>query len=426
MAPARWNGSGTAFGGGNLYGMSPISEVQGIYYNKGLLNELGLRPPQSIEDLKKALPVVERAGKQPIMLGNSDQYAATHIFSDLAATEQEPASIRDWIGGKEGTTFVTKGNEKAANTMAEWARKGYFGSGYDGLSNEDAVTRFAKGSDAFFVGGSWNGATLDPEKFGFGPLTTGGAGATASPWHIAASSDVTPAAVAFLAALRTPQSGPEILDTGRLPVVTDGVKGGQQPAEPDPRRAQAHDRRGHTGRLLRLDRHRHARRHGRQAPGGHGRPHQQRRLRQGGPELLERGEADTMSTATRTAGRSPHAAAASGTETRRGHRQRRLSPLAYLNSLSWSSLLYVAPAMAFFAVFVLYPIGVSVWYSFYDYDGLTVARRSAGTTTRPSSPRAIFVPRCCTRLCCCSSTPSCRCASGCFWRAPCPGSGYTD
>ncbi|MEU8733655.1 extracellular solute-binding protein [Streptomyces tendae] len=225
LAPARWNGSGTAFGSGNLYGMSPISEVQGIYYNKALLKELGLRPPRSLEDLKRALPVVKESGRQPVMLGNSDQYAATHIFSDLAATEQEPASIRDWIGGKKGTTFVTKGNEKAADTMAEWAHKGYFGAGYDGLSNEDAVTRFAKGSGAFFVGGSWNGATLDPEKFGFGPLTTGGAGATASPWHIAASSDVTPAAVAFLAALRTPQSAQEILDTGRLPVVTDGVKG---------------------------------------------------------------------------------------------------------------------------------------------------------------------------------------------------------
>ncbi|MEU8733656.1 sugar ABC transporter permease [Streptomyces tendae] len=80
-----------------------------------------------------------------------------------------------------------------------------------------------------------------------------------------------------------------------------------------------------------------------------------------------------MSTATRTADRRTPASAATGTKTDRGRRQRhRLSPLAYLNSLTWSSLLYVAPALAFFAVFVLYPIGVSVWYSFYDYDGLTV------------------------------------------------------
>lgn len=46
-------------------------------------------------------------------------------------------------------------------------------------------------------------------------------------------------------------------------------------------------------------------------------------------------------------------------------------PRPHLTSLSWTSLLYVAPALAFFAVFVLYPIGISVWYSFYAYDGLT-------------------------------------------------------
>lgn len=44
-----------------------------------------------------------------------------------------------------------------------------------------------------------------------------------------------------------------------------------------------------------------------------------------------------------------------------------------LTGLSWSSLLYVAPALVFFAVFVIYPICVTVQTSFYNYDGLTVA-----------------------------------------------------
>ena len=49
---------------------------------------------------------------------------------------------------------------------------------------------------------------------------------------------------------------------------------------------------------------------------------------------------------------------------------RRRSRLA---GTSWTSLLYVAPALAFFAVFVVYPIVVSIRTSFYHYDGLTVA-----------------------------------------------------
>ena len=46
---------------------------------------------------------------------------------------------------------------------------------------------------------------------------------------------------------------------------------------------------------------------------------------------------------------------------------------ATLSGYSWSGLVYIFPALAFFVVFVIYPIIVSVQTSFYDYDGLTLA-----------------------------------------------------
>lgn len=223
LGPAKWDESGTTFGSGTLYGMSPISEVQGIYYNTAKLEALGIAPPTSIAELEAALPVALAAGEQPIVLGNSDQYAGTHIFSDIAATTQDPTGISDWIGGDPDATFVTDGNVEAADTMKAWADAGYFGSGYDGLSNEDAIARFAGGDGVFFVGGSWNGASLDQNAYGFGSLTSGGVGATASPWHISAKTEATPAAAAFLELLHSPEAGQIILDNGRLPVITDGV-----------------------------------------------------------------------------------------------------------------------------------------------------------------------------------------------------------
>jgi raffinose/stachyose/melibiose transport system permease protein len=54
---------------------------------------------------------------------------------------------------------------------------------------------------------------------------------------------------------------------------------------------------------------------------------------------------------------------------RRTSRRRR--PTA--SRVSWTSLLYVAPALAFFVVFVVVPIIQSVRISFYDWDGLSVA-----------------------------------------------------
>jgi ABC-type sugar transport system permease subunit len=46
---------------------------------------------------------------------------------------------------------------------------------------------------------------------------------------------------------------------------------------------------------------------------------------------------------------------------------------ATLTGYSWSGLIYIVPALAFFVVFVVYPIIVSVQTSFYEYDGLTLA-----------------------------------------------------
>ncbi|RUQ99111.1 ABC transporter substrate-binding protein [Labedella endophytica] len=228
LAPSKWNDDATTFGDGTLYGMSPISEVQGIYYNTSKLEALGLDAPASIDDLEAALPVAAASGETPIMLGNADQYAGTHIFSDIAATTQDPADIRAWIGGDPDQSFVTDGNVEAAETMAEWADAGYFGDGYDGLGNEDAIARFADGDGVFFVGGSWNGASLNAAEFGFGALASGGVGATASPWHISSSSENAIASIAFLEMLHSPETGQWILDTGRLPVITDGVTAGDE------------------------------------------------------------------------------------------------------------------------------------------------------------------------------------------------------
>jgi raffinose/stachyose/melibiose transport system substrate-binding protein len=223
---ARWNTAGTNFGSGTLYGMSPISEVQGIYYNKSKLAALGLKPPTTMEELAADLPIAKAAGEVPIMLGNSDQWSATHIFSDIAATKQDPKDIAAWVGGKPGATFETNGNKQAADVITDWAKAGYFDTGYDGLTDDEANQKFAAGEGVFVVGGSWNSASLGSSNFGVSPIVSGGSGGSAQAWHISASSKHVVADAAFLAMLRSPEVAQLILtDAGLLPAVTEGVVG---------------------------------------------------------------------------------------------------------------------------------------------------------------------------------------------------------
>lgn len=223
LVPATWQPDGSEFGSGTLYGMSPAAEVQVVYYNRQKLADLGIADPQSIQDVAAALPDIAAAGEIPIMFGNADQWPGTHVFSTLAVANQNPADARAWIAGSPGTTFVSEANQDAAFTMAEWASKGYFGEGYDGITSTDAIQRFADGQGVFFIGGSWFSAYLDGEEFGAGALPEGGVGSIAMTWHISSRTENEAAAIAWLAMMRSPEAAQWVLDTGRPPVLTEGV-----------------------------------------------------------------------------------------------------------------------------------------------------------------------------------------------------------
>ena len=72
--------------------------------------------------------------------------------------------------------------------------------------------------------------------------------------------------------------------------------------------------------------------------------------------------------------------------------------------------LYLLPAFAVFAGFVLYPLGRAAWISLWDWDGLTAGHvGGARQLRRGLHRRGTALARSCTRSCCCSSTRCCRC-----------------
>jgi raffinose/stachyose/melibiose transport system permease protein len=75
-----------------------------------------------------------------------------------------------------------------------------------------------------------------------------------------------------------------------------------------------------------------------------------------------------------TPSRGEHASSSAPRPARRSTRRR-----------SYAALLWIAPALAFYAAFVLYPLGQSVQYSFYKWDGIGLA-----TPAGLSNWRAIF------------------------------------
>ncbi|MDJ1137373.1 ABC transporter substrate-binding protein [Streptomyces iconiensis] len=227
----RWSPDGRLFGSGNLYGISQSNEYVGVFYNRKVLDKAGVAPPKTWDDFTQALKKVKEAGELPIMLGNSDQYPGEQLLGTIQAQKVPVNKSRAWINGVPRTTFATQGNRESADELREWAKKGYLGSGYNGVSSDDAVTKFTGGKGAFLVAGSWNapavGKKLGDDAGFVIPRTSDGrtaaAGSFGLPWHISAKSDKTDAAVAFLGMMQSRTGAQAMADSGRLPVATEGV-----------------------------------------------------------------------------------------------------------------------------------------------------------------------------------------------------------
>ena len=228
----RWSSDGRIFGSGNLYGISQSNEYVGVFSNKKKLKELGIDEPKTWDDFLKALKKAKEEGEQPIMLGNSDQYPAEQLLGTIQAQKQSVSASRAWINGVPGTTFATQANRESAETLRDWAKKGYLGSGYNGVSSDDAVTKFTGGKGVFLVAGAWNAPAIGkqlgddaaftiPEK---PDGTVAAAGSFGLPWHISAKTEKTDAAVAWLGMMQGEQGAQAMADAGRLPVRTKGVK----------------------------------------------------------------------------------------------------------------------------------------------------------------------------------------------------------
>jgi raffinose/stachyose/melibiose transport system substrate-binding protein len=157
----QWSKAGE-FGKGETYGIAPLGELVGLYYNKKLLTDAGLSVPKTYADFGADLAALKAKGTVPLMIGDSDGVGAMQVFAILQQLNV-PASDRivedDLIYGRRGS-FKGPSFLWAATTLLDWQNKGYFFPGYQGISRDDAATLFLQNQAAFMISGSWNAGLL--------------------------------------------------------------------------------------------------------------------------------------------------------------------------------------------------------------------------------------------------------------------------
>lgn len=223
---------GRVFGQGSLYAVPAGMSLVGVYYNKDLAKKAGITaPPATLSDFQSALQKAKDAGQAPLAVGALD-YGALHLWAELLNVSMPVDQYRKWVYGQQGATIETDGAKQAAQTVADWAQKGYFAEGANGTSENDATAAFTQGKATFLVNGNWAAAQIsealgDKAGFFYMPAAQAGGAATGNGYSVgfsvSAHSSHPNVAANFLNFFTSPEAAKIVSENGFLPVNIDNA-----------------------------------------------------------------------------------------------------------------------------------------------------------------------------------------------------------
>ena len=147
----RFSADGRQFGSGDLYGISQMGEIVGVYYNKRLVRD----PPSTLADFERSLAEQKAKGKPPIRFGNLEGWPGIHEFESVLGQTADKQKIRDFVFAKPGASFDTPEFRAAAAKITGWVKQGYFNKGFNGTGYDPAWQAFGKGESPYLIAGTW-------------------------------------------------------------------------------------------------------------------------------------------------------------------------------------------------------------------------------------------------------------------------------
>ncbi len=153
---------------GKTYSVQGYVNLLGLWYNKDILDKLGITPPTTVDELTADLAKVKAAGQSGITL------------SALPNSQGEWQAY-PWLTAS-GFDYTKPDHKSLANglgTIADWTNKGYLSKEATTWDQTVPFQKFAAGGVAFAENGNWQLATAkSTAKFNFGvaPLPLGSNG----------------------------------------------------------------------------------------------------------------------------------------------------------------------------------------------------------------------------------------------------------
>jgi raffinose/stachyose/melibiose transport system substrate-binding protein len=221
----RFSSDGEEFGSGNLYGLSQMGEIVGVFYNKDKVSE----PPSTLDEFEQSLADAKKQGDIPIQFGNLDKWPGIHEYETVLGQTADKQAVRDFVFARPGASFDTPEFTSAAKTIQGWVDDDYFTPDFNGTGYDPAWQQFAKGKGRYLIAGTWVTADLDKQmgdKVGFALMPGAEAGADpvalggeSLPWAITSKSENPDVAAAYIDFITNGEAAKVLAETGNLPAM---------------------------------------------------------------------------------------------------------------------------------------------------------------------------------------------------------------
>jgi raffinose/stachyose/melibiose transport system substrate-binding protein len=220
----RFSSDGEEFGSGNLYGLSQMGEIVGVFYNKSKVSE----PPATLEAFEKSLADAKQEGDIPIQFGNLDKWPGIHEYETVLSRTADKEQVRDFVFARDDASFDTPEFQDAAAKIQGWAKDGYFTPDFNGTGYDPAWQQFAKGKGRYLIAGTWvvadvakqmgddAGFMLLPGDAGADPVALGG---ESLPFAITSKSEHPDVAAAYIDFITNGDAAMVLAETGNLPAM---------------------------------------------------------------------------------------------------------------------------------------------------------------------------------------------------------------
>ena len=144
---------------GKIYGIPGELETIGIFYNKSIFDKLGLKPPQTLQELDEVSKKIRDSGLTPMAVGDQEGWEGGHLLSMALSSEIGSDGMEQLFNGSR--SWDSPEVVRALQTWKDFDQSGYLPKSPTSVNYDSSTSLFYSGDAAMIPTGSWLVGEID-------------------------------------------------------------------------------------------------------------------------------------------------------------------------------------------------------------------------------------------------------------------------